>query len=117
MVLVLWWSFVMAFIYKYAQTVINLFRRYDPVILDDDGVVGHASFSDSDDDSRTTFSDSDDDSLSDSDDDEVLYEPMRDFYEETTLSPRWLALSEEEKRERVDKELDEYMSKSKTKRE
>jgi hypothetical protein len=42
---------------------------------------------------------------------------MRDFYEETTLSPEWLALSEEEKREHLDKELDEYMSKSKPKHE
>lgn len=86
----------MAFIYKYAQTVINLFKRYEPAILDDDGLVGHASFSDNE---------------------EEVDGPMRDFYEETTLSPEWLALSEEEKRERLDKELDEYMSKSKPKHE
>ena len=99
----------MAVIYKYAQTVINLFGRHDPAILDDDSIVGHATFSDSDDDSRTSFSDSDDE--------EEIDDSMRDFYEETTLSPRWLALSEEEKRERLDKELDEYMSKSKPKHE
>jgi hypothetical protein len=104
MVLVLWWSFVMAFIYKYAQTVINLFKRYDPAILDDDddGLVGHASFSDNEEEEE---------------EDEEVDDPMRDFYEETTLSPEWLALSEEEKRERLDKELDEYMSKSKPKHE
>ena len=103
MVLVLWWSFVMAFIYKYAQTVINLFKRYDPAILDDDnddGLVGHASFSDNEE-----------------EEEEEIDDPMRDFYDETTLSPEWLALSEEEKRERLDKELDEYMSKSKPKHE
>ena len=102
----------MVFIYKYTQTVINLFRRYDPSILDgdddecDDGFVGHASFSDDEDDDNASLSDEEDED-----------EPMRDFYEETTLSPRWLGLSEEEKRERLDKELDEYMSKSKPKHE
>ena len=95
----------MAFIYKYAQTVINLFKRYDPEILDDDGLVGHASFSDNEEDDV------------EEEEEEEIDDPMRDFYEETTLSPEWLALSEEEKRERLDKELDEYMSKSKPKHE
>ena len=105
MVLILWWSFVMAVIYKYSQTVVNLFRRYDPVILDDD-LVGHAS-----------FSDSDGDETEEDEDEDVPDGPMRDFYDETTLSPEWTAMSEEEKRERLDKELDEYMSKSKPKHE
>jgi len=36
---------------------------------------------------------------------------MKDFYEETELSPRWCKLSEEEKERRLDSELEEYMSK------
>jgi hypothetical protein len=103
MVLVLWWSFTMAFVYKYAQTIINLFKRYDPAILDDDDeLVGHASFSDSEEEDE---------------EDDLPDGPMRDFYEETTLSPEWITLSEEEKRARLDKDLDEYMSKSKSKHE
>ena len=84
MVVVFWWSFVMALIFKYAQTVINMFKHYDPMLLDEE---------------------------------ELPDGPMKDFYEETTLSHEWLTLNEEEKRERLDKELNEYMSKSKPKHE
>ena len=92
MVVVLWLSFVMAFIYKYA---INMFSRPKPFIVDDD-IVGHASYSDSGTDSET---DEPDDNY------------MRDFYDETTLTPEWLALSNDEKKKRLDKDIDEYMSK------
>ena len=40
-------------------------------------------------------------------------EDMKDFYDETTLSPAWLANSDKEKKLILDKELDEYMSKNK----
>jgi hypothetical protein len=38
---------------------------------------------------------------------------MKDFYDETTLSPAWLTNSDKEKKFILDKELDEYMSKNK----
>ena len=34
---------------------------------------------------------------------------MNDFYNETTFPPGWLKLSEDEKRKKLDDELDKYM--------
>jgi len=71
----------------------SYFFRQPPTDDDDDDIVGHASFSDAE-------SDDDDDGLDD---------VMRDFYEESDHSTEWLNLTDDEKRARLDAELDEYM--------
>ena len=59
-------------------------------------------------------SDSDDyDDSSESEASEDVSEDMKDFYDETTLSPEWLAKSDKEKKLILDKDLEEYMSKNK----
>ena len=55
------------------------------------------------------------DSESDSDDDECEEKCyMKDFYEEANLSDEWMAKTEEEKLEILDKELDDYKNKTST---
>ena len=37
---------------------------------------------------------------------------MKDFYDESLMSPRWCTLTDKEKQSRLDRELDEYMDKN-----
>lgn len=110
MVLVLWSAFIMAIVYKYAKILINLFDKNENLSINDDDIVGHASYSDSESDSE---SDSDYIGALPDDPREPCDSFMNDFYEETTFTTDWLALNDEEKLRRLDKELDEYMSNSK----
>ena len=77
----------------------------------DDGMVGHASFSDVDDEEDEDgdeIEDSDEDSTFDPD--ENVPEDLRDFYEESNFSDDWRKLSDDEKKKILDKDLDDYMS-------
>lgn len=76
---------------------------------DDDDYVGHASFSDNDDEL-----DRNSESEYNPYEDEPEY--MKDLYEESTFPARWHNLTEEEKKDVLDEELDKYMAK-KTKEE
>lgn len=80
----------------------------------DDGMVGHASFSDVEDeeDEDGEIEDSDEDSTFDPD--ENVPEDLRDFYEESNFSDEWRALTDDEKLKILDKEIDDYMSQKKT---
>jgi len=50
---------------------------------------------------------------SDDEDDEGIPDDMRDFYEESTQTEKWKALTDSEKKNILDDELDEYMYKKK----
>lgn len=78
----------------------------------DDGMVGHASFSDVDDEEdEDGIEDSDEDSTFDPD--ENIPEDLRDHYEESTYTDEWKALTDDEKLKILDKEIDDYMSQKK----
>jgi hypothetical protein len=75
----------------------------------DDEMVGHASFSDvEDEEDEDEIEDSDSDSIFDPD--ENVPEDLKDFYEESNFSDDWKSLTENEKKKILDKEIDEYMS-------
>jgi SepF-like predicted cell division protein (DUF552 family) len=46
------------------------------------------------------------------DDYDKLPDYMKDFYEETVLSPEWMSLTEEQKRVKLDADLDNYRTKA-----
>ena len=73
----------------------------------DDEMVGHASFSDVEDE-EDEIEDSDSDSIFDPD--ENVPEDLKDFYEESNFTDDWKKLSELEKKEILDKEIDDYIS-------
>ena len=103
----------------------------------DDDMVGHSSVSDTEKMENTIYSDSDYDSESDDLDSDSEFDPeqeeaaeilqslktslddydklpdyMKDFYEETVLSPKWMKMTEEEKRAKLDADLDNYRTKA-----
>jgi hypothetical protein len=55
--------------------------------------------------------------MSDSEDEESEYseldDDLADFYEETTLKEEWLSKTDDEKKQILDKEIDEYMAQKK----
>jgi len=44
------------------------------------------------------------------DSESVIDDDVIDFYNETTFTPEWLKLSDDEKRKKLDDDLDKYMS-------
>ena len=107
----------------------------------DDDMVGHSSVSDTEEMENTIYSDSDYDYDSESESDHLdsdsefdpeqeeaaetlqslksslddydkLPDYMKDFYEETVLSPKWMKMTEEEKRAKLDADLDNYRTKA-----
>ena len=75
-------------------------KSSQPVDYSDDDLVGHASFSDNDDSEE---------------DENEMPDYMADFYEETTFSPEWLALTDEEKSSKLDEDLGRYMKEGREK--
>ena len=92
-------------------TVVNTFPKKSKYIDDEDedqDLVGHASFSDDDDDDdEDDYDDEDDDYDEDEDDD--IPDDMRDFYDESTQTEEWKALTDYQKKNLLDKELDDLM--------
>jgi hypothetical protein len=86
------------FLFVYAIMSVTRSIRVGGGDADDDAVLG------------PRLPDSEDSSECSSDSES---EDMKDFYDETTLSPEWLTKSDKEKKFILDKELDEYMSKNK----
>ena len=105
----------------------------------DDDMVGHSSVSDTEEMENTVYTDSEYDSESETDhlDSDSEFDPeqeeaaetlqslksslddydklpdyMKDFYEETVLSPKWMSMTEEEKRAKLDTDLDNYRTKA-----
>ena len=82
---------------KYSEFIQKLFGVYvdDNQYIEDEMVYGKHPMSDSEDE-ESEYSELDDD--------------LEDFYEETTLSEEWLSKTDEEKKQLLDKEIDEYMT-------
>ena len=82
-------------------TVVNTFPKKSKYIDDEDeDLVGHASFSDDDEDDEDYDEDYDEDDIPDD---------MRDFYDESTQTEEWKALTDYQKKNLLDKELDDLM--------
>ena len=88
-------------------TVVNTFPKKSKYIDEEDeededeDLVGHASFSDDDDDDEVDDYDYDED--------EDIPDDMRDFYDESTQTEEWKALTDYQKKNLLDKELDDLM--------
>jgi len=95
-------------------TVVNTFPKKSKYIDDEDeedededeDLVGHASFSDDDEDDDEDDEDDEDD---DYDEDDDIPDDMRDFYDESTQTEEWKALTDYQKKNLLDKELDDLM--------
>ena len=84
---------------EFFQKIIGVYVD-DNVYITDDIIYGKHPMSDSDDESDSDYEESEDDVLD-------------DFYEETTLTEEWLSKTDEEKKQILDKEIDEYMEQKK----
>ena len=85
---------------KYSEFFQKLFGVYidDNQYVEDDMLYGKHPMSDSEDE-ESEYSELDDD--------------LADFYEETTLKEEWLSKADDEKKQILDKEIDEYMAQKK----
>ena len=85
---------------KYSEFFQKLLGVYvdDNQYVEDDMLYGKHPMSDSEDE-ESEYSELDDD--------------LADFYEETTLKEEWLSKTDDEKKQILDKEIDEYMTQKK----
>lgn len=109
--------------------IVNRYIKFNRVVVyspEDDDMVGHSSVSETEE-MENDYSDSDSDSEFDPDDEETeikaaeilmsfkgydsLPDYMKDFYEETTISPGWMKLTDEQKKTKLDSDLDTYRTK------
>lgn len=92
-------TFIVYITVKYSESIQKLIGIYvdDNDVVEDDIIYG-----------KHPMSDDDDEYTSDDEDDE-LDDYLEDFYEETTLTDEWMEKTDEEKREILDREIDEYM--------
>ena len=93
---------------KYSEFIQKLLGIYvdDNQYISDEMVYGKHPMSDSEDE-ESEYSEDEESEDSELDDD------LEDFYEETTLSEEWLSKTDEEKKQILDKEIDEYMAQKK----
>lgn len=80
---------------EFFQKIIGVYVD-DNVHITEDIIYGKHPMSDNDDEGDSDYDESED-----------------DFYEETTLTEEWLSKTDEEKKQMLDKEIDEYMEQKK----
>ena len=93
---------------KYSEFFQKLFGVYidDNQYVEDEMLYGKHPMSDSEDE-ESEYSEDEESEYSELDDD------LADFYEETTLKEEWLSKTDDEKKQILDKEIDEYMAQKK----
>ena len=102
--------------------IVNRYIKFNRVVVyspDDDDMVGHSSVSETEE-MENDYSDSDSEFDPDDEETEILMsfkgydslpDYMKDFYEETTISPEWMKLTDDQKKTKLDSDLDIYRTK------
>ena len=107
--------------------IVNRYIKFNRVVVyspEDDDMVGHSSVSETEE-MENDYSDSDSEFDPDDEETEIkaaeilmsfksydsLPDYMKDFYEETTISPGWMKLTDEQKKTKLDSDLDTYRTK------
>ena len=95
------------FIMYYSKFVTYIFSKLDKKSVWNDDEICYSKHPMSD--SEDEYEDEDEDEEEEEEEEEEEY--MKDFYEETTFSNEWLEKTDQEKREILDRDLDNYMNK------
>ena len=107
--------------------IVNRYIKFNRVVVyspEDDDMVGHSSVSETEE-MENDYSDSDSEFDPDDEETEIkaaeilmsfksydsLPDYMKDFYDETTISPGWMKLTDEQKKTKLDSDLDTYRTK------
>ena len=95
------------FIMYYSKFVTYIFSKLDKKSVWNDDEICYSKHPMSD--SEDEYEEEDEDEEEEEEEEEEEY--MKDFYEETTFSNEWLEKTDQEKREILDRDLDNYMNK------